>query len=40
VSQLALAVPMCLLYEIGIWSARMFVKKKPDEEPATEAGKA
>lgn len=38
VSQLALAVPMCLLYEIGIWAARMFVKKKPDEEPAAEAG--
>ena len=37
VSQLALAVPMCLLYEIGIWAARVFVKKKPDEEPATEA---
>lgn len=40
VSQLALAVPMCLLYEIGIWAARMFVAKKPDEEAAAEAGKA
>jgi sec-independent protein translocase protein TatC len=40
VSQLALAVPMCLLYEIGIWAARMFVVKKPDEEAAAEAGKA
>lgn len=40
VSQLALAVPMCLLYEVGIWASRWFVKKKPDEEPAAEPGKA
>ncbi len=26
ISQLALAVPMCLLYETGIWGARWFVK--------------
>jgi len=26
VSQLALAVPMCLLYELGIWAARLFIK--------------
>jgi sec-independent protein translocase protein TatC len=26
VSQLALAIPMCLLYEIGIWSAQIFIK--------------
>jgi sec-independent protein translocase protein TatC len=34
VSQLALAVPMCLLYEIGIWSAQIFLKntKAPEEE--------
>jgi sec-independent protein translocase protein TatC len=34
VSQLALAVPMCLLYEVGIWSAQLFIKhtKAPDEE--------
>ena len=25
ISQLALAVPMCLLYELGIWGARWFV---------------
>lgn len=36
VSQLALAVPMCVLYEIGIWAARVFVKKK-GEEPQAEA---
>jgi sec-independent protein translocase protein TatC len=34
VSQLALAVPMCLLYEIGIWAAQVFLKhtKAPEEE--------
>ena len=34
VSQLALAIPMCLLYEAGIWAAQVFVKgaKKPEEE--------
>jgi len=26
VSQLALAVPMCLLYELGIWAAQLFIK--------------
>jgi sec-independent protein translocase protein TatC len=26
VSQLALAIPMCLLYEIGIWAAVIFIK--------------
>jgi len=26
VSQLALAVPMCILYEIGIWAAQLFIK--------------
>ncbi len=26
VSQLSLAIPMCLLYEVGIWSAQLFVK--------------
>ena len=34
VSQLALAVPMCLLYEVGIWAAQIFIKhtKAPDDE--------
>jgi sec-independent protein translocase protein TatC len=33
VSQLSLALPMCLLYEAGIWAARIFIKKTraPDE---------
>jgi len=34
VSQLALAVPMCLLYEMGIWAAQLFIKhtQAPQEE--------
>lgn len=38
VSQLSLAIPMCLLYEIGIWSARLFIKHTqapPDGETAS-----
>lgn len=34
VSQLALAIPMCILYEIGIFSARFFVSKTTSEEDA------
>jgi sec-independent protein translocase protein TatC len=36
VSQLSLAIPLCLLYEVGIWSARVFIgaTKAPEEEPA------
>lgn len=26
VSQLALAIPMCILYEVGIWAATLFIK--------------
>jgi sec-independent protein translocase protein TatC len=36
VSQLALAVPMCLLYEVGIWACVFWVKPKKLEE--TEEG--
>jgi len=34
VSQLALAIPMCILYEIGIWAAQIFIKhtQAPQEE--------
>ena len=37
VSQLALAIPMCLLYEIGIWAAVLFIRhtQAPDEGTAT-----
>jgi sec-independent protein translocase protein TatC len=33
VSQLALAIPMCILYEIGIWAAQIFIRhtQAPDE---------
>jgi len=43
VSQLALAIPMCLLYELGIWAAQVFIRHtqapaEPDEvKPQTEA---
>jgi sec-independent protein translocase protein TatC len=35
VSQLALAIPMCLLYELGIWAAVLFIRHtaKPEEQP-------
>jgi len=34
VSQLALALPMCLLYEVGIWAAQLFIRatQVPDDE--------
>lgn len=37
VSQLALAVPMCILYEVGIWAAQIFIKhtQAPPEEAPT-----
>ena len=35
VSQLALAIPMVLLYEVGIWAAQVFIKhtQAPADEP-------
>lgn len=36
VSQLALAIPMCLLYEAGIWAATLFIKHT--QAPAEEGG--
>ena len=35
VSQLALAIPMCILYEAGIWAAQLFIKhtQAPEAEP-------
>ena len=41
VSQLALAIPMCVLYEVGIWAARLFIKHTQapaDEEEAKATG--
>lgn len=38
VSQLALAIPMCLLYEIGIWAAQVFIREtKAPEDSESEA---
>ena len=37
VSQLSLAIPMCILYEAGIWAAHFFIKhtKAPEDEAET-----
>ncbi|MSQ65790.1 MAG: twin-arginine translocase subunit TatC [Limnohabitans sp.] len=41
VSQLALAIPMVILYEIGIWAAQIFIKHtKAPEDKDTPAGDA
>ena len=37
VSQLALAIPMCLLYEVGIIAARYFVKHSAAPEEGTDS---
>nr|WP_315229442.1 twin-arginine translocase subunit TatC [uncultured Limnohabitans sp.] len=39
VSQLALAIPMCVLYEVGIWAAQLFIKhtQAPDADDASGA---
>ncbi len=39
VSQLALAIPMCILYEVGIWAAQIFIRttQPPDDGPAAAA---
>jgi sec-independent protein translocase protein TatC len=39
VSQLALALPMCLLYELGIWAAQIFIRHTKAPEEPTEAAK-
>ena len=38
VSQLALAIPMCLLYELGLWASKLFISysKAPDSEEGKE----
>ncbi|MFN3375675.1 MAG: twin-arginine translocase subunit TatC [Burkholderiaceae bacterium] len=40
VSQLALAIPMCLLYELGIWAAQLFIRhtRAPDDAAAETTG--
>jgi sec-independent protein translocase protein TatC len=41
ISQLALAVPMCILYEVGIVAARLFIRhtKAPDADTAATGDK-
>lgn len=38
ISQLALALPMCLLYELGIWGSQWFVRntRAPDDETVND----
>ncbi len=36
ISQLALAIPMCLLYELGIWGSRWFAKSTRPETDSAE----
>jgi sec-independent protein translocase protein TatC len=38
VSQLALAIPMCLLYEAGILAARLFIRHTQAPEPEPDRG--
>lgn len=39
VSQLALAIPMCLLYELGIWGALWFARGgKPEDDESAKDG--
>jgi len=38
ISQLALAVPMCILYELGIIAAQLMIKKTQPPEAEAEAG--
>jgi sec-independent protein translocase protein TatC len=40
VSQLALAIPMVLLYEVGIWAAQLFIRhtKAPEEGEEAASG--
>ena len=34
ISQLALAIPMCVLYEVGIWVAALMIRKRETRETA------
>jgi sec-independent protein translocase protein TatC len=40
ISQLMLAIPMCLLYELGIILCRFFPPPKPADEPGTDGASA
>jgi len=38
ISMIALLVPMCLLYEVGIWAAQLFIRPTKPAEGAASAG--
>jgi len=38
VSMAALGIPMCLLYEIGIWATQLFIRKTADPRETPETG--
>ena len=40
ISQLALAIPMCLLYEVGIFAASMFLKPSQGPDVAKDKGES
>jgi sec-independent protein translocase protein TatC len=40
ISQLALAIPMVLLYEVGIWAAKLFLRHTKSPEDAAEEAAA
>ena len=40
VSQLALAIPMCLLYEVGIWAAQLFIRHTQAPSEQTEVARS
>ena len=40
VSQLSLAIPMCLLYEVGIWAAQLFIRQTKTDEEGEQAPSA
>ena len=40
VSQLALAIPMCVLYEVGIWAAQLFIRHTQAPSEPTEVARS
>ena len=36
-SQIMLAVPLCVLYEIGIWTARLLVRRRGESVAASSS---
>jgi sec-independent protein translocase protein TatC len=40
ISQLSLAIPMCVLYEVGIWVSAVLIRKRKAREATEEGGRA